>query len=447
MSALQYIIEEKNMPFSDRFLWGAATSAAQVEGAWDEDGKCPSIWDEAGNHIRTKETCHTACDHYHRFADDIQLMKEIGLNSYRFSVSMCRVMPEKGVINPNGLSFYKKLVKELKQAEIEPICTLYHWDLPVWAQKLGGWKNPKIVDWYLQYAEAVVSALSPDVHYWITFNEPQMFIMGGYVTGTMAPYRHDVMTFRNHHMKHFLLAHGKAVKLIRNTARDPIIGISMAASCFVPLTERDADIRTAYMNTFETRVGEGSNSMYMDPIALGKASPMLKNALSEADLKLISEPIDFIGLNIYQPNNMMGDNAAKAAYLAEGHPKTSMGWFSDGRCMYWTVCFYHERYHLPIMVTENGMADTENLYRRTEVIDRSRIEFMDEYLRNLKRAADEGIPVLGYQHWSLMDNFEWNEGYTSRFGLIHVNYDTQERTLKKSAYYYREIIESNGENI
>lgn len=168
------------MALSKDFLWGAASAAAQVEGAWDEDGKCPSIWDEAGAHIRNGDTCHTACDHYHRYREDVALMKELGLNSYRFSVSMCRVMPEEGRINQKGLDFYRNLVRELRNAGIEPLCTLYHWDLPVWAQKRGGWKNKRIVDWYLAYAEAVVDALSDEVRWWMTFNEPQCFIMLGY---------------------------------------------------------------------------------------------------------------------------------------------------------------------------------------------------------------------------------------------------------------------------
>ena len=157
------------MSFSKDFLWGAASAAAQIEGAWLEDGKCPSIWDVAGKHIKNGETCHVACDHYHRYKEDVALMKELGLKSYRFSVSWCRIMPEKGVVNPKGIAFYKDLIAELKAAGIEPLVTLYHWDLPVWADKEGGWKNPKIIDWYLEYVKVVVDALSEDVQYWMTF--------------------------------------------------------------------------------------------------------------------------------------------------------------------------------------------------------------------------------------------------------------------------------------
>ncbi|MBQ1508291.1 MAG: family 1 glycosylhydrolase [Erysipelotrichaceae bacterium] len=437
------------MPFRKDFLWGAATAATQIEGAWDEDGKCPSIWDVSYGHIKNGDTCHVACDHYHRYKEDVQLLKQIGVKSYRFSVNMCRVMTEEGKIDPKGLDFYSDLVDELLKNGIVPLCTLYHWDLPQWAQDKGGWKNDQIVDWYLQYAEETVSRLSDRVQYWMTFNEPQIFIMMGYVTGTFAPYRHDVLSFRKHHLRNMLLAHGKCVKMIREKAKTaPKIGIAMASSAYIPLSESAEDIDEAYRLSFESQIGEGSNGMYMDPIGLGKASKMLKKTLSEEDLKIISEPLDFVGLNVYQPSNPMGDKKYKAAYEAEKHPKTSMGWVIDGRCLYWTVRHYWRRYHLPIMITENGMADTGVfLNKGDEINDEIRVAFLDEFLKNLKRAADEDIPVLGYQHWSFLDNFEWNEGYGPRFGLVRVDYDTQKRTLKNSAYHYQHIIETNGEEL
>lgn len=433
------------MSFSKDFLWGAASAAAQVEGAYLEDGKCLSIWDAADGHIKNGETCHVACDHYHRYKEDVALMKQLGLKSYRFSVSMCRVMPEEGKINPKGLEFYKNLVAELRTANIEPLCTLYHWDLPLWAQAKGGWKNGKIVDWFLQYAEAVVDALSDQVQYWMTFNEPQMFIMMGYVGGSAAPFKHDLLSFRKHHLRNFLLAHGKCVKMIRQKAKTPPkIGIAMASTTYIPDRETPEGLADAAKKSFESQVGEGSNSLYMDPIALGKASKMMKRYLRAEDLKIISEPMDFVGVNVYQPSNGMLN---KKAYEAEDHPKTSLGWVVDGRCLYWTVRQYWERYHLPVMVTENRMAASDTVSDDGACHDGERVRFLDEFLSNLKRAADEGIPVLGYQHWSIMDNFEWCEGYGPRFGLIHVDYTTQKRTLKDSALHYAEIIRTNGETL
>ena len=433
------------MSFSKDFLWGAASAAAQVEGAYLEDGKCLSIWDAADGHIKDGETCHEACDHYHRYKEDVALMKKLGLKSYRFSVSMCRVMPEEGKINPKGLEFYRNLVRELRAANIEPLCTLYHWDLPLWAQAKGGWKNDRIVDWYLQYAEAVVDALSDQVQVWMTFNEPQCFIMLGYVAGGHAPFKHDVLFFRKHHLRNFLLAHGKCVKLIREKAKTPPkIGIAMASTTYIPDSETPEGLADAAQKSFDSQVGEGSNGLYMDPIGLGKASKMMKRYLSAEDLKIISEPMDFVGVNVYQPSNPMLN---QKAYEAENHPKTSLGWVVDGRCLYWTVRQYWERYHLPVMVTENGMAAGDTVSEDGACHDGERVRFLDEFLSSLKRAADEGIPVLGYQHWSIMDNFEWCEGYTPRFGLIHVDYKTQKRTLKDSALHYAEIIRSNGENL
>jgi beta-glucosidase len=180
------------MGFSKDFLWGAASAAAQIEGAWNEDGKCPSIWDVAGNHIQDGQDCHTACDHYHRYKEDVALMKELGLKSYRFSVSWCRIMPEKGVVNPKGIEFYQNLISELEAAGIEPLVTLYHWDLPLWVHEEGGWPSPKIIDYYLEYVKVVVEAFSDRVRYWMTFNEPSVFIMLSYAMGSFAPFVSDI---------------------------------------------------------------------------------------------------------------------------------------------------------------------------------------------------------------------------------------------------------------
>lgn len=432
------------MAFSKDFLWGAASAAAQVEGAWNEDGKAPSIWDVAGKHIKNGDTTHVACDHYHRYKEDVALMKELGLKSYRFSVSWPRIMPEDGKVNSKGIGFYKNLVAELKAAGIEPLVTLYHWDMPVWMDKMGGWKSPKIIDKYLEYVKVVVDALSEDVQYWMTFNEPQVFIMMAYVMGSFAPFKHDVFTFKNH-LRHMLLAHGKAVKLIRQIAKTkPVIGIAMAATTYIPDEETEAGLAFARKQSFDSSVGQGSNSQYMDPIALGKPTSMMKRKLSKEDLKIISEPIDFIGVNVYQPSNPMLN---KKGYDTESLPKTMMGWVIDGRCLYWTIRHYYERYHLPIMVTENGMANPDTVADDGHVHDAIRTEFLDSFLKGVKRAVEEGIPVLGYQHWSIMDNFEWCEGYGPRFGLIHVDYKTQKRTIKDSGRHYAEIIRTNGENL
>ena len=433
---------EKYMPFPKDFLWGAASAAAQVEGAWNEDGKAPSIWDAADpKHLKNGETCHEACDHYHHWKEDVALMKEMGLKSYRFSISWPRVMPQKGKVNEKGLAFYRNLIKELRDNDIEPLVTLYHWDLPVWADKEGGWKSPKIIDLYLEYVKVVLDAFSEDVQYWMTFNEPQVFIMMSYVVGSFAPFRHDVLSYKNH-LRHMLLAHGKAVKLIRSIAKTtPKIGIAMAATTYIPDDDTPQALKDAQEKSFESRVGEGSNSLYADPICLGKASRMLKRKLSAEDPKIISEPMDFIGVNVYQPSNAM---FRKKGDPEPDLPKNSLGWVIDGRCLYWTIRPYWERYRLPVMVTENGMAANDFVSEDAKVHDRERIDFLHQFLPGVKQAIEEGIPVLGYQHWSVMDNFEWCEGYAPRFGLIHVDYRTQKRTIKDSGYEYAKIIQENG---
>lgn len=432
------------MSFPKDFLWGAASAATQVEGAWDEDGKCPSIWDVAGKHIKSGEDCHTACDHYHRYKEDVALMKKLGLKSYRFSINWCRVMPKKGTVNSKGLEFYKNLVGELRSNGIEPLVTLYHWDLPIWVHEEGGWKSSKVIDYYLEYVKVVVEALSDKVTYWMPFNEPGCFLMLGYLLGTHAPFQHAVFSLKDC-MRHMLLAHGKAVKLIRQVAKTPPkIGIAMAANAYIPDSEDAAGLVDARKKTFESTVGQDSNSLYMDPIGLGRATKKLSKKLSMEDLKIISEPIDFVGINVYQPSNPMVN---RKAYKPERFPKTMMGWVIDSRCIYWTIRQYWERYHLPIMVTENGMAAADAVADDGGVHDDTRVHFLDDFIRGVKQALDEGIPVQGYHHWSIMDNFEWAEGYGPRFGLIHIDYATQKRTVKDSGWHYAEIIRTNGENL
>ena len=425
-----------------RFLWGAASAAAQVEGAWNDDGRCPSIWDIAGDHIRNGEDCHTSCDHYHRFREDVALMRELGLNSYRFSVSWCRIVPERGRINPKGLAFYSELVDELIKAGIEPLVTLYHWDLPVWIQEMGGWAAPEIIDEFLAYTQAVIDALSARVACWMTFNEPQCFLGGGYQMGFHAPFLQDQEKFR-HGVQHMLLAHGKTVSLLRkNAKKPPKIGIAMAAYTYIPRSESEADLREAAEKSFVTsRMGREWNSLYMDPIGLGTAPDLMKDLLSPEDLKIISAPIDFVGVNVYQALNVRVDSEE---YLAQDLPRTMLDWVIDGRCLYWTIRQYYERYHLPVMVTENGMAWADIVSSDGRVHDVERIRFLDEFIGEMNRAIREDIPVLGYLHWSVMDNFEWCEGYGPRFGLIHVDYETQKRTIKDSGYHYAEIIRNAG---
>lgn len=434
--------------FPKDFLWGAATASAQIEGGWDCGGRTPSIWDVApAGKVHNDETCHTACDHYHRWREDVALMKELGLKSYRFSVSWSRIIPQEGTVNEEGLKFYSDLVDALLEAGIEPLVTLYHWDLPLWMHEKGGWKTLAIRNAFLEYASAVVDRLSDRVQYWITFNEPQCFLMNGYMQGVHAPFQRDYLSLPRI-TRNFMLTNAATVRLIRERAKkNPRIGIAFAAGAFIPAEETQSGIETARHKSFYKGMGTMNNRWWMDPILLGK--PVAAYGVYRSrkrDMKDIQVDFDFIGINNYTAFNYSdwgGDKNIDTSNL----PKNSLGWIIDGRSIYWTVRFLHERYKLPIMITENGMSNLDAVNEQGEVADDLRIGYIDEYLQNLKRAISEGIPVLGYQHWSLMDNFEWAEGYDPRFGLIYVDFGTGKRTIKKSGYHYKSIIESNGATI
>lgn len=434
--------------FPKDFLWGAATASAQIEGGWDCGGRTPSIWDVApAGKVHNDETCHTACDHYHRWREDVALMKELGLKSYRFSVSWSRIIPQEGTVNEEGLKFYSDLVDALLEAGIEPLVTLYHWDLPLWMHEKGGWKTLAIRNAFLEYASAVVDRLSDRVQYWITFNEPQCFLMNGYMQGVHAPFQRDYLSL-SRITRNFMLTNAATVRLIRERAKkNPRIGIAFAAGAFIPAEETQSGIETARHKSFYKGMGTMNNRWWMDPILLGK--PVAAYGVYRSrkrDMKDIQVDFDFIGINNYTAFNYSdwgGDKNIDTSNL----PKNSLGWIIDGRSIYWTVRFLHERYKLPIMITENGMSNLDAVNEQGEVADDLRIGYIDEYLQNLKRAISEGIPVLGYQHWSLMDNFEWAEGYDPRFGLIYVDFGTGKRTIKKSGYHYKSIIESNGATI
>ena len=431
--------------FPRDFLWGASTSSAQIEGGWDEDGRTPSIWDvTTGEQVLNGEDCHIACDHYHRYQEDVAIMKELGLKSYRFSVSWSRVIPAKGEVNPKGIQFYVNLVKALREAGIEPLCTIYHWDLPMWAHNAGGWKNPEIVEWFKAYTEVLVDALSEYVACWGTFNEPQCFIPLGYETGYHAPFLQEPEAEVKQMVRRMLLAHGEAVKVIRERAKMPAkIGIAMAVSAYVPLSETPEGIANGEYLTFEAQRGMTYNGIYADPIFLKKAPEYMADTLSTEDLELIAQPLDYLGINVYQPmNHGLPGKENEPGPDAEF---TSIGYLVDERCMYWSIRMFHERYRVPIMVTENGVPD--NVAEDGSPIDNIRRDFVRRYLKSLKRALEEGYPVIGYQQWSLMDNFEWAMGYRPRIGIVHIDYKTQKRTVKESGWDYAEIIACNGANL
>ena len=443
------------MSFSDNFLWGAASAAYQIEGAYNEDGKGLSIWDALSDgHVAHGDNARVSCDHYHHYREDVAMMKELGLKAYRFSVSWPRIIPEEGKVNEKGLAFYKDLVHELKAAGIRSLCTLYHWDLPMWMHEKGGWYADEISDRFAEYVSVVVEALSDEVSDWMTFNEGTSFLGEGYLHGTHPPYEKvpagteeefDRITRLS---KNLLLCHGKAAKIIREKAvLSPQVGIATDSTLYIPDSESEEDIRSARERTFGDSVNHYLLNWWMDPVMYGKAHPRLRAIISDEEMAVINQPLDFIGWNCYLANNYNDGPDGRMPVSWPGIPRTNMGWPVTPDALYWGVKFIYERYNIPVMITENGIAIVDFVMDDGCVHDPQRIQFLKWYLRGLKRAADEGCPVLGYMVWSVLDNFEWSFGFEKRFGIIYVDFLTQKRIFKDSALWYAEVIRQNGENI
>ncbi len=436
-------------------MWGAATAACQIEGAWNEDGRGPSIWDvfcHEGSHIAGGDTADVACDHYHRYKEDVALMASLGLHAYRFSVSWSRIFP-KGTkdINPAGVQFYNNLIDELLSKGITPFITLYHWDLPYALYQKGGWLNRESASWFASYAHTIGELFGDRVKHFITFNEPSIFTGCGYKEGNHAPgYKldtGDLLTVQHN----IQLAHGMAVTELRKTVPDSKIGITIASGPAIPVSESDEE--AAYKSYFDINKDNfiWSESAWVDPIVLGTYPDELKaigeklsaaeNLFTAEDLQIISKPIDFIGLNIYM-GRYVGDCKRKP-----GEAHTDMGWSINDGALQWGTTFIYRRYKLPIYITENGMANIDWVSLDGKVHDPNRIDYLNRYLSGLKKSAENGTDIRGYFQWSFIDNFEWAEGYRPRFGMIFCDYETQRRIPKDSAFWYANVIKTNGENL
>ena len=448
--------------FPSDFVWGAATSSYQIEGAVTEDGKGAHIWDiftrEEGR-IFENHTGEIACDHYHRFKDDVKLMKEMGIRAYRFSIDWSRVLPNGcGAVNEKGIAFYNALIDELLKNNIEPYVTLYHWELPYELYKKGGWLNPQIVEWFGDYARLVAERFSDRVKNIFTLNEPQCFVGLGFLTGDHAPGVQAPLrdTFEMAH--NALKAHGRAVQMLRAYSKQNLcIGYAPTASMCYPATDSAQDIeaaRTALFSLPDDKQNWTWNvSWWSDPVFFGqypeeglvKYEKYLPKITNE-DMKLISQPIDMYGQNIYNGQCVRMGKDGKPEFLKryEGFPKTAIDWPVTPECLNWGPRFLYERYQTPIYITENGLSCHDVVSLDGKVHDPNRIDFLARYLGELKKAAT-AADIRGYFHWSLMDNFEWSKGYSERFGLIYVDYRTQQRIMKDSAYWYRDYIKNNGE--
>jgi beta-glucosidase len=450
------------MSFKKDFVWGAATAAYQIEGAAFEDGRGLSVWDACCKRpglVKDNNNGNIACDHYHRYKEDIQLMKKLGLKAYRMSISWTRILPEGiGKINEKGLDFYERLVDELLDNGIIPYVTLFHWDYPQELYKKGGWLNPDSSDWFAEYTKVVVERLSDRVKHWMTQNEPQCYIGLGHSSGEHAPgLKLDLsdVLLAGHNS---LLAHGKAVQTIRKYSKGACeIGYAPVGIVSFPDTQSKEDIEAARKATFGVSDANlWNSSWWIDPVYLGsypedglKSFEKWLPKIHAEDMKTIFQPVDFLGLNIYHGSRArMGQNGKpEMVRKNEGCDQTAFKWQVTPEALYWGPKFFYERYQKPIVITENGLSNVDWVSLDGKVHDPQRIDFLNRYLREYKRAAQDGVDAKGYFCWSLMDNFEWAEGYNERFGLIHVNYQTQKRTIKDSGYWYKNVIETNGENL
>lgn len=450
------------MSFSEQFIWGAATSAYQIEGAHDTEGKGPSVWDMFVRHkgkIWNGQDGRVSCDHFNHMAEDVALMKQIGLQAYRFSVSWPRVIPEGvGKVNAKGLGYYDRLVDQLLEAGIQPWVTLHHWDFPYALFLRGGWLNPESPKWFAEYTRAVVDRLSDRVTNWVTLNEPQCFIGLGYASGEHAPgLKLDLpeVLLAGHHA---LLAHGRAVQTIRERAKKPAtVGWTPAGSVYPPATESIEDVKAARRATHAVYPdGVWNNRWWGDPVVFGhypeeglRVHGAAVPKVPDSDFKVIRQPIDFYGCNIFHGVAVQAgpDGNPIKAPVTPGHPESLYNWHHTPEVLYWGPKFLAELYQLPIVIAENGISCSDMVSHDGRVHDANRVDFMIAYLLQLRRAIDEGIDVRGYFAWSLLDNFEWQEGYKHRYGLIHVDFGTQKRTLKDSAHWYREVILTRGETL
>jgi len=441
--------------FPEGFLWGAATAAYQIEGGFDEDGKGESIWDRFSHtpgKILNGDTGDVACDHYHRYLEDVKIMRDLKLKAYRFSVSWPRVFPEgRGKPNPKGLDFYRRLSDALIAAGIKPVVTLYHWDLPQALQDKGGWPNRDTADYFADYAAYMFDKLGDCVELWITHNEPWVVSMLGYGSGIHAPGIKD-MSAALKAAHNLLLSHGKAVRIFREiVSRGSKIGITLNLSPVHPASESESDIEAA------RRFDGHLNRWFLDPVLKGKYPGDLWELyertiglphVEDDDLDVIGTPIDFLGVNYYTRAVIRAgeaDEPLRATRVAPSSNFTEMGWEIYPEGIYELLIRIHRDYNEPLVyITENGAAFKDVVDEEGGVKDDERIKYLQDHLIRLHRAIQDGVKVGGYFVWSLMDNFEWAYGYTKRFGLLYIDYTTQRRIWKKSALWYRDVIERNG---
>ena len=437
-----------DITFPKEFVWGASTASYQIEGAWNKGGRAPSIWDtfsHAGK-VANNDTGDDACNHYERYQEDVQLMAELGLGAYRFSTSWSRIFPEgRGKPNSKGIDFYERLTDELSAKKIDPWLCFYHWDLPQVLQDKGGWANRDMVYWFADYAAFVAERFGDRVKHFAMLNEPNVHALVGHLLGMHAPGLTDFMAFSatTHHLN---LATGFTLERLRSMDSNWQLGTILNLQPAHPATDKDEDIEAA--TTFDAFW----NRNCLEPLFKGsypeRTVMFLEPYIQENDLRQIQQPLDFLGLNLYTRVLIQADNSSlvgvSQAPLPDNAEITAMDWEVYPEALYEQLIDLKENYDNPkIFVTENGAAFTDRV-SQGRVHDEDRVDFLRKHLTQLYRAREDGVNVEGYFVWSLLDNFEWAEGYEKRFGIIYVDYETHERRPKASYYWYQSVIKEGG---
>jgi len=438
----------RNARFPKDFLWGTATASYQVEGAWDEDGKGESIWDRFSHtpgRIMDGSNGDVACDQYHRYREDVAIMKELNQRAYRFSISWSRVFPQgKGAVNQQGLDYYNRLLDELLANGIRPFPTLYHWDLPQALQDEGGWPNREIIPHFARYAETMVNALGDRVKSWMVFNEPAVFTHLAYLSGVHAPgIRDPRLAMQASHVVN--LAQGEAMRAMRATGKVEAVSSAYSMSATYPASDDPADVAAA------ERLHGFNNEWFLRPIARGEYPRcyveqeriMDRMDIRAGDMERMREPLDFIGINLYFRDivaDAPGDRNLGVRRLPLPGPTTAFPAEVWPAALHRMIMRIHRDYGLPIYITENGCSYPDGPGRDGRVHDERRVEYLRGYIGQVGRAIDDGADVRGYMLWSLLDNFEWAYGYDQRFGIVHVDFETLKRTIKDSGYWYRDMI-------
>ncbi len=454
--------------FPAGFAWGTSTSAMQVEGYPYADGGGRSIWsvlDHDPAKIKDGSNNLVADDTYHLWAGDIPIMQGMGLNSYRLSLAWPRILPSgRGPVNIKALDYYDRLLDGLLKASIEPWVTIYHFDYPEALDEQGGWLHPDSPQWFAEYAHLVAARYGDRVQHWLTINEPNIY-WGFMVEGGMPPSTRrlgrDELALGAHHL---LEGHGRAVQAVRAAGRRAKVGLPFAGMFKLPASESTADIAAAREQSFALVPAEigpksvffASNGWWLDPLYQGKYNPAcfeyapsLAKLATPASMALIHQPLDFCAVNLYFAPHVRAGAEGKAEVVANppDMPRSHAGWSINPELLYWAPRFLHERYGKAIVVTENGISLADKPDADGRIHDLKRAAFLRDYLRSYLRASEEGVPLGGYFHWSLLDNWEFTQGYTEHFGLVYVDRETQKRTVKDSAHTYAEIIRSRGTSL